>query len=66
MKEQEKPLAYYKRVVFNSLKNEFRSNANAAKRIFPAGSSIYDFGAHMAPSPDEMLSKLPPGHWLMF
>lgn len=35
--KKNKPTAYYKKIVSNSKKNEYRQNDNAAKYIFPAG-----------------------------
>ena len=36
----DKPIAYYKAVVHNSLKNEYRQNDNAAKHITPVGLTL--------------------------
>ena len=35
------PHAYYKRVVMNSMKNEYRQNDNAYKHISPVGDKIF-------------------------
>ena len=68
MSENKKPLAYYKRVVFNSLKNEYRQNDNAAKHITPVGDELFsvtevlDFDLLL----EIELSGTSPENWLLF
>ncbi|MEG1913432.1 MAG: hypothetical protein RR091_13205, partial [Cloacibacillus sp.] len=68
MSEKQKPLAYYKRVVMNSLKNEYRQNDNAAKHITPVGEDLFsiteilDFDLLL----ELELSGHSPENWLLF
>ena len=68
MSENKKPLAYYKRVVFNSLKNEYRQNDNAAKYITPVGDELFsvtevlDFDLLL----EFELSAVSPENWILF
>ncbi len=68
MLEKQKPIAYYKRVVFNSLKNEYRQNDNAAKYITPVGEELFlvtelvDFDTLL----ERELSGISPENWVLF
>lgn len=68
MSEKQKPMAYYKCVVFNSLKNEYRQNDNAAKYIVPVGEELFE--SDQTVEFDYLLeisiSGRNPEDWLMF
>lgn len=68
MSEKQKPMAYYKSVVFNSLKNEYRQNDNAAKYIVPVGEELFE--SDQTVEFDSILELNIPEHspedWLMF
>lgn len=68
MSEKQKPMAYYKCVVFNSLKNEYRQNDNAAKYIVPVGEELFE--SDQSVEFDSLLElSIPdriPKDWLMF
>ena len=51
--ETQLPLSYWKKVVMNSVKNEYRQNANARKHMIPFGIDLSAF-EHLAGSEDDM------------
>lgn len=64
----EKPLAYYKRIVFNSHKNEYQQNDNAAKHIVPVGDELfhYDIKEDFFSLFEQQLSAKDVHNWLLF
>lgn len=68
MSERKKPIAYYKRIVFNSLKNEYRQNDNAAKYITPVGEELFsvteivEFDVLL----EQELAGISPENWMLF
>lgn len=62
------PHAYYKRVVMNSIKNEYRQNDNAYKHISPVGDKIFLLMDREVPESEweRMIGEKDPRLWLEF
>ena len=62
------PHAYCKRVIMNSLKNEYRQNDNAYKHISPVGDKIFLLMDREVPESEweRMISEKNPRLWLAF
>lgn len=69
MNKDKKPFAYYRKVVRNSMINEFRQNANAGNHIVSVGDDLYslDNGNEVNENTIErQIEAKSPEDWLMF
>lgn len=69
MDGNEKPFAYFVRVVHNSRVNEFRQNFNSSNHIIPVGIELPEIGDERRDSEnsiEEHISRQTPQDWLLF
>lgn len=69
MNENKKPVAYFTRIVHNSLVNEYRQNANSSKHIVPVGDELAEIikeAGDNENSIETLIGSQTPQDWLMF
>lgn len=69
MNKDKKPIAYYRKVVRNSMINEFRQNANAGNHIVSVGDDLYSLTNGVKENDntiERQIEAKSPEDWLMF